>query len=150
MGCLCNQARSQEFALGGGGLFWILDETSNDLDPDFNRSLIGLSRFFRPKTGCLQKKSLHPNPDSVSDQLWVRSKKNKTNSSFVVQITASPSQLLLTNPFGESIFNFGAKIGLKSTKNVVFCILLKPMREARAPRPLATVLFVTVNLHMTK
>ena len=41
-----DQARSQEFALGGGGrLLWRLEKVSNNLDPDFNRSLIRLSRF---------------------------------------------------------------------------------------------------------
>ena len=53
------------------------------------------------------------------------------------QIPLSPSQLLLANPIGRgAIFIFGAKIGLKSTKNVVFCILIRPMGgEARAPPP---------------
>ena len=73
------QARSREFALRG--LFWILEKPSNDLDPDFNRALISLSRFFvqfeviskkkrglhrnlnvffRPKLGGLQKKRSSP------------------------------------------------------------------------------------------
>ena len=34
---------------------------------------------------------------------------------------------------GGTIFNFSQKIGLKSTKNVRFCILHKPMGGARAP-----------------
>ena len=43
------QARSQEFAMGGGeGLVWMLEITSNDLDPDFDRSSLRLSRFFCP------------------------------------------------------------------------------------------------------
>ena len=37
-------------------LLWILEKTSNDLDPDFNWSLISLSRFFRPSWGDLRKK----------------------------------------------------------------------------------------------
>ena len=61
------------------------------------------------------------------------------NSTFLVQITASASQLLLANPIGGgAIFILGAKIGLKSTKNVVFCILFRPM--GRATAPLATLL----------
>ena len=36
---------------------------------------------------------------------------------------------------GGAIFNFSQKIGLKSTKNVRFCIFHKPMEGARAPRP---------------
>ena len=43
----------------GEGLFWIVEKTSNNLDPDFNRSWISSSRFFRPKSGDLQKKGLH-------------------------------------------------------------------------------------------
>ena len=43
---------------------------------------------------------------------------------------------------GGAIFNFTQKIGLKSTKNMRFCILHKPMGGARAPPapPLATLL----------
>ena len=37
-------------------LFWLLEKTSNDCDPDFNRTVVTLSRFFRPKRGDLQKK----------------------------------------------------------------------------------------------
>ena len=53
-----SQSHNQEFALGGrrGGLFWILEKTSNNLDPDLNRSLIRLSRDSRPKWSDLQKK----------------------------------------------------------------------------------------------
>ena len=38
------QASSQEFAKGGGGLFRRLETTANDLDPDFGRSsfLVGI------------------------------------------------------------------------------------------------------------
>ena len=48
----------------------------------------------------------------------------------------------LPNPFrGEAVFNFGAKIGLKGTKNVLFCILFRPMRGFEPPAPpLATLL----------
>ena len=34
-----------------------------------------------------------------------------------------------------TVFIFGAKIGLKSTRNVLFCIFFRLMGEARAPRP---------------
>ena len=45
-----------------------------------------------------------------------------------------------------AIFHFLQKIGLKSTKNMRFCILHKPMGGARAPPPppLATLLTVVV------
>ena len=36
---------------------------------------------------------------------------------------------------GGAIFNFSHKIGLKSTKNVRFCILHKPMGGLEPPRP---------------
>ena len=36
---------------------------------------------------------------------------------------------------GGAIFHFSQKIGLKSTKNMRFCILHKPMGGARAPPP---------------
>ena len=49
------------------------------------------------------------------------------NCTFLVQITASPSQLLIANPIGGAIFILVAKIGFKRTKNVVFCILFRPM-----------------------
>ena len=39
---------------------------------------------------------------------------------------------------GGAIFIFEAKIGLKSTKNVLFCILFRPMGGARAPPGYAT------------
>ena len=42
----------------GSGLFWILEKISNDLDPDFNGSLVSLSCFFRQKRGDLQKKQV--------------------------------------------------------------------------------------------
>ena len=46
--------------------------------------------------------------------------------------------------WGGAIFHFLQKIGLKSTKNMRFCILHKPMGGARAPPapPLATLLGV--------
>ena len=47
------QARSQEFAMEGVVLG--VETTSNDLDPDFGRSSLGLSRFFCPNSGDLKK-----------------------------------------------------------------------------------------------
>ena len=45
----------------------------------------------------------------------------------------------------EGCFQFSSKIGLKSNKNVRFCILHKPMGEARARPPLATLLIAMTN-----
>ena len=85
-------------------------------------------RFFRPKSSGLQKKKkkgLHRNWDWFFGQ--IRKFKRMRGGCF---------------PMGGSIFNFSQKIGLKSTKNVRFCILHKPMGRARAPPPppLATLL----------
>ena len=41
---------------------------------------------------------------------------------------------------GGAIFSFSQKIGLKSTKNMRFCILHKPMGGLEPPSPLATLL----------
>ena len=38
-----------------GGLFWSLETTSNNLDPDFDWSSIKLSRFLCPNLDDLQK-----------------------------------------------------------------------------------------------
>ena len=48
---------------------------------------------------------------------------------------------------GGAIFHFLQKIGLKSTKNMRFCILYKPMGGARAPPapPLATLLSTGIH-----
>ena len=46
---------------------------------------------------------------------------------------------------GGAIFNFSQNIGLKTTKNVRFCILHKPMKltTKAPPPPLATLLYTT-------
>ena len=62
----------------------------------------------------------------------------------MVQITASRLQLLIANPVGGAIFISGPKIGLKSTKIVVFCILFRLMEGARIP-PLAMLLPLIPN-----
>ena len=51
---------------------------------------------------------------------------------------------------GGSIFNFSQKIGLKSTKNMRFCILHKPMGglEPSPAPPLATLLYITYYKHI--
>ena len=60
------QARSQEFALGGG-LFWIVEKMLNDLDPDFTQSLISLSRFFFVQNEVKSKKKVfNGNSDGYS------------------------------------------------------------------------------------
>ena len=56
------------------GLFWRLKTISNDLDPDFDRSSIRLSRFFCRNLGDLQKKKFSA----------------RLQPSFLVQITSGP------------------------------------------------------------
>ena len=60
------------------------------------------------------------------------------NSTILVQIMASLSQLLLPNPVGGAVFIFGAKISIKSPKNMLFCILFRPIGGLEPP--LATLL----------
>ena len=51
------QARCQKFALGGR-LFWRLETTSNNLDPDSHWSSLTLNRFLSPNSGGFQKKKV--------------------------------------------------------------------------------------------
>ena len=93
---------------------------------DFSCRNQKLKGFFWPKSGDLQKIGLH--------RLWVSSWTKKLHysgpnnaKSFT---TSAPKSL-----WGGAVFIFGAKIGLKSTRNVLFCIFFTPMGEARAPPP---------------
>ena len=112
------------------------------------RSSPKLKLFFRPKLGDLQKekkeKGLHRNSVTFPDQLWVSSRKKihfcGPNNSKSFTISASQSHW-------GSVFIFGAKIGLKSTKNVIFCILFRPMRGLQPP--LATLLHVNGDHQIT-
>ena len=109
------QPCSQEFA--SGGLFWRLETTSNDLDPDFDRSLIRLSQWWPPKKVFTKIETVFL---------------SKVNPVFLVQITSGPTPILIAHTFGGAIFVFEAKISLKSAKNRVFCILFRPMGGAIA------------------
>ena len=92
--------------------------------------------FFRPKSGGLQKKK----------------KKNKKvfaeiGSDFSAKFgnsNVSGGAVFLWGglfSYGGAIFNFSQKIGLRSIKNVRFCILHKLMGGIEPPRPpLATLL----------
>ena len=92
--------------------------------PTKKRSSPKFKAFFWPKSGDIQKIGLH--------RLWVSSWTKKLHysgpnngKSFT---TSAPKSL-----WGRAVFIFGAKIGLKSTRNVLFCIFFRPMGEARAP-----------------
>ena len=114
------QARSQDFGKEGGGLFWKVGKIISDLDQNFHCFEIRLRRFFRPKAGDLKKKVFTENETEFSAEIT-----NSNSSSS--RITATHSKLRLSNPFGGAVFIFGAKTGLKSTKNMRFCILFRPM-----------------------
>ena len=58
-------ARSQEFAKGGG-LFWKLEKTVNELDPNFHQSWIKLRRFFCQNQVISKKKGLLQNGNGFS------------------------------------------------------------------------------------
>ena len=80
-------------------------------------------RFFRPKLGDLQKKK----------------KKKKKKVFAKIQGNFSPNfgkfKRMRGGSFrmGGAIFHFSQKIGLKSTKNMRFCILHKPMGGGSSP-----------------
>ena len=118
-----------------GGLFRKSEKCANDLDPNFHCSGISftrfvrklrrefseIQRFFRPKSGGLQKQ------------------KKKKRSSTKLRLIFRPKSEIQTFeggcfPMGRgAIFNFSQKIGLKTTKIVRFCILHKPMGGVSSP-----------------
>ena len=117
------QARSQEFAMRG--LFWRLETTSNNHDPDFGQSSLRLSRFFCPNLGVLQKKRRKVFSQIEAQFFW-------SNSHQVHDQFSSPI------PMGGTIFVCSTKIGLKSAKNGVFCILFRPIGGCSPPPGYAT------------
>ena len=127
------QARSQDLRKGGGGgffervrkvqmtltrIFIVLESESHGISRKHRK----FHRFFSPKTGGLQKKKR----SSPNLSLILRPK------SEIQTFFQTASLHILHNfstqfPLGGAVFNFQPKIGLKSTKNVQFCILHKPM-----------------------
>ena len=80
-----------------------------------------IQTFFRPKSSDLQKKKKKKRSSPKFKAIFLpkfRNFKRFRGGSFRM---------------GGAIFNFSPKIGLKSTKNMRFCILHKPMGGARAP-----------------
>ena len=133
------QARSQEFAMWGG-VFWRLETTSDDLDLDFDRDSIELSRFLSSNIGDLLQKKRYPQKlglffgPNLRDLKKKKKKKKKKYSARLKPDFCSKSHLILyqlSSPIplggGGAIFVFSAKIGLKSAKNGMFCILFRPM-----------------------
>ena len=130
-----------------------------------------MKRFFSPQKDDLQKKKEKKvfteietdfsaeigNSNVFSAQKQLISKKKKVfaeietdfsakignSNAFSGRITTCTSQLRHPISFGGAVFIFLPKIGLKSTKNVRFCILHKPMGgSSPPPPPLATLLGV--------
>ena len=85
--------------------------------------------FFRPKSSDLQKKK----------------KKKQFKAIFLPKFCKFKRFRGALYAWGGAIFNFSQKIGLKSTKNMRFCILHKPMGGARAPpAPLLATLLLRI------
>ena len=107
-------------------IFIILESESHGLSKTWDgisRKTRKFKRFFSPKPGDIQKKkkvSTEIEPDF--------SAKIGNSNAFSGQITTSTWQLRHPIFFGGgAVFIFSPKIGLKSTKNVRFCILYRPM-----------------------
>ena len=127
-----------------------------------------IQTFFQPKTGDLQKKRSSPKlrlifrPKSkiqtffLPKNRWSPNKKKNSSpelrlifwlKSEIQTLFQAESRHVLHNfgtqfLLGGAVFNFSPTIGLKSTKNVRFCILHKPMGGGSSPPPppLATLL----------
>ena len=110
------------------------------IQSDFSAEIQNSNVFFRPKLGDLQKKKK-------------KKKKGLRQNSrrFFTQFRKFKRLRGGSFRMGGAIFHFSQKIGLKSTKNMLFCILHKPMGGARAPPapPLATLLLTShVAVHL--
>ena len=117
------------------------------------------NRFFRQKLGDLQKKKKKKkkkkvfakiqsdfsakiqNSNFFSAQNQVISKKKKKRALPKFKAIFLPKFRKFKRfrggsfRMGGAVFNFSQKIGLKSTKNMRFCILHKPMRGLEPPPP---------------
>ena len=109
-------------------IFIVLESVSHGLSENWDeisRKSRKFKGFFRPKSGDLQKKKVFT--EVVTDFSAKFGNSNVSGGLFSC---------------GGAIFNFSHKISLKSTKNVRFCILHKPMGGPEPPpaSPLATLL----------
>ena len=86
------------------------------------RSSAKFKRFFWPKSGDLQRIGLH--------RLWVSFWTKKLHYSGPNNGKSFTTSV--PNLFGRAVFIFGAKIGFKSTRNVLFCTFFRPIGEVRA------------------
>ena len=134
---LC-QARSQNLEKRGGyfervrsvqtiltRIFIALESVSHGLHEtwdEISRKPRKLKAFFRPKSGGLQKKKKKKKKGLHRFWDWFFGQNRKSN------VWGGG---LFSD--GGAIFNFSPKICLKSTKNVRFCILHKPMGGLSPP-----------------
>ena len=135
------------------GIFIDLEAVSDGLSENWDeisRKGRKIKAFFRPKLGGLQKKKVFTkiqsefsaeiqNSKVFSAQNQVISKKkNKVFTDVETDFSFNFANSVVWGGLfskGGAIFHFSQKIGLKSTKNMQFCILHKPMGETRAPPP---------------
>ena len=121
------QARSQDLKKGGV-LFWIrITRFIRKLRRNFSENS-EIQTLFQPKTRWSPKKRSSPKL-----RRFFRPK------SEIQTLFQAESRHLLHNfgtqfPLG-AVFIFSPKIGLKSTKNVRFCILYRPMEGLESPPP---------------
>ena len=118
-------------------IFIVLESVSHGLSENWDeisRKAQKFKGFFRPKSGGLQKKRSSPKLRLIF----------RPNS----EILKLEGGLF---SYGGAIFKFSQKIGLKSTKNVRFCVLHKPMGGGSSPLrlPLATLLHGCNTIYIT-
>ena len=112
-----------------------------EIETDFSTKIGNLNVFSAPKQVVSKKKKIFTEIESDF------SAKIGNSNAFSYRITTSTSQLQHPISFGGAVFNFSLKIGLKSTKNVRFCILHKPMGGSSPPAPpLATLLSINTTV----
>ena len=108
------------------------------------RSSPKLSLIFRPRseiqTIFQPKNRWSPKKKKKKKKVFTKiesdfSAKIGNSNDFSHRITTSASRLRHSISFGGAVFNFSPKIGLKSNKNVQFCILHKPMGGLQPPSP---------------
>ena len=115
----CSQVRSQ----GGAVLHWggAVLEAGENLKRSWPRFWLLFTQIVSP---FLSKFRWSPKKKRSSSRL---------NPVFVLYITLGTEPTLIAKTVGGAIFVFTAKIGLKSAKNRLFCILFKAMRGLEPP-----------------
>ena len=123
-----------------GGLFWNSEKCANDLDSNFHWPWISIRRFVRNlRRNVSEIQRFFPPKIRWSPKKKKKKKKKglRQNSGqfFFFQFRKFKVRGGALFVWGGAIFHFSQKIGLKSTKNMRFCILHKPMGGLEPPRP---------------